>query len=54
MAVYLFVLMSVSILVNVIQIIRKSDIGERLGFLVGTSAVMPPYIWFGWFSELIF
>lgn len=54
MAIYLFILLSISILANIIRIIREPNFWERIGVLVGMSVVVPPCIWLGWFSGLIF
>lgn len=54
MAIYLFVLMVLSVVFGVIKTIRGSTIEDRVGTVIGTLLVLPLYIWFGWFSGLVF
>lgn len=54
MAIYLFVIISLSQLYAVTKILTNKTITERIGAVLGWGLILPPYIWFGWFSGLIF
>lgn len=54
MAIYLFILLSLGQLFNLVSILRNQDTAKRVGYFLGSLVAVPPYIWFGWYSGLVF
>ena len=54
MAIYMFILLSLGQLVNVVNVLRHRDTATRVGYFLGSLVAVPPYIWFGWYSGLLF
>ena len=56
MAIFLFLMLTVKVSVNMIQIFVRDFPGavERLGWFLGTLLWIAPYVWFGWYSGHVF
>ena len=54
MAIYLFVLLSISQVRNVCVCVREDTVGGRVGALAASSLYVVAYVWYGWYSGLVF
>lgn len=54
MAIYLFILLTLAQLCRIIGCVGSNIPGRRVIYLTGMLLTLPPYVWFGWYSGLIF
>ena len=54
MAIYLFVLLFFGLLINLCQCVFGKDRPTQIGCLIEVIITLPPYIWYGWGSGLVF
>ncbi len=54
MTIYLFVLMGFSVLRALVLLACEEEIAKRVGCILGIAISLPAFVWFGWYSGLLF
>jgi len=54
MAIWLFIMLTMNQLYAAITIVTNKTPIDRVGAVITSAILAPPYIWFGWFSGLVF
>lgn len=54
MAIYLFVMLTIGQIVTIAGILTGKRLADRITSAMAWGMVLPPYIWFSWFSGLVF